>query len=77
MLNGIPFIGPIIALIINISLSIPFWIAWTVCGIGKDYFYFLPPVYHSIGFWSFVGLFTVVGILRSFFIPLSLGTSSK
>jgi hypothetical protein len=76
MLNAIPFIGPIIALIINISLSIPFWIAWTCCGIGETYFYFLPERYYHIGFWSCVGLFTVAGILKCF-VPSICSVSSN
>lgn len=69
MLNAIPVIGWILSFIFTVSLAIPFWIIWTVCGIGETYFYFVPKVYHGIGFWSSVGLFMVVGILKAVLVP--------
>jgi hypothetical protein len=77
MLNAIPFIGWFFFIIISISLAVPFWFCWTVCGIGAKYFYFLPQVYQGIGFWACVGLFMVISILKSFFIPFSLSTENK
>lgn len=76
MLNAIPFFGWFLSLFFNVSLAIPFWICWTLFGIGRTYFYFLPPVYHSIGFWSCVGLFTVLGILK-LFVPALVSSSSS
>lgn len=69
MLNAIPIIGWLLSLLFTASLSLPFWICWTKCGIGAKYFYFLPEVYHSIGFWSCVGLFLVIGMLKSVLVP--------
>ena len=69
MINALPIVGWFLSLFFSISLAIPFWIAWTVCGIGEDYFYFLPSVYHKIGFWACVGLFMVFSILKAVLIP--------
>ena len=62
MWNAFPVIGHLISLLINISLAIPFWICWTLFGVGTKYFYFLPEPFHVISFWSCVGLFIVFGI---------------
>ena len=64
MINKIPLIGWLLSLAGNISLSIPFWVCWTVCEIGRTYFDFLPAKYQAIPFWNYVGLFMVVGILK-------------
>lgn len=69
MINALPGIGWVISFFISVSLAVPFWIAWTACGIGDTFFYFLPPVYHAPGFWSCVGLFIVISILKSVLIP--------
>lgn len=63
MLNSIPFVGWLASLLVSVSLSIPFWICWTVCGIGQKYGYFLPAPYQSIPFWDCVGLFISIGII--------------
>lgn len=67
MLNAIPFVGWFLSLLFSVSLAIPFWFVWTVCDVGETYFYFLPAVYHAIGFWSCVGLFMVVSIIKAVF----------
>jgi hypothetical protein len=69
VINLFPGVGWVLSLIFNISLAVPFWIAWTLCGIGETYFFFLPPVYHSIGFWACVGLFMVLSILKWVLLP--------
>ncbi len=69
MINIIPIAGWIISFIVSVSLAVPFYIVWTACGIGETYFYWLPPVYHRIGFWSSVGLFMVIGILKAVLTP--------
>ena len=68
-MNAIPVVGWALALLFNISTAVPFWIVWTACGIGRKYFYFLPDVYQSVGFWECVGWFTVVGILKRVLTP--------
>jgi len=69
MLNALPVVGWFLSLFFSVSLAVPFWITWTVCGIGQTYFYFLPPVYQNIGFWACVGLFMVLSILKAVLIP--------
>jgi len=68
MLNAIPFFGWLLSFIFNVSLAIPFWIVWTACDIGRTYFYFVPQVYQQPGFWSCVGVFMAVSILKSVFL---------
>lgn len=69
MLNKLPIIGWLLAFLGSVSLSIPFWVCWTICGIGEVYFYWLPDVFHVIPFWSCVGLFIVIGILKPALTP--------
>jgi hypothetical protein len=68
-LNAIPIIGWLLTLVFTASLAVPFWFAWTVCDIGKTYFYFLPQVYHAPGFWATVGIFISVGTLKLLLFP--------
>ena len=63
MLNSIPVIGWFFSLMVAVGVSVPFWICWTVCGLGKYYFYFVPERYQVIPFWDCVGLFIIIGIL--------------
>lgn len=77
MINAIPILGWFISLTVSISLAIPFWIAWTACNIGEKYFYFLPPVYHKIDFWSCVGLFVVLSILKSVLTPRFVNVTNE
>jgi hypothetical protein len=68
-MNSIPVIGWLLSVIFTTSTALPFWIAWTNCGIGERYFYFLPEVYHDVPFWDCVGVFLVVGIIKGVFVP--------
>ena len=79
MINAIPFVGWFISAFFAISLAVPFWFIWTVCGIGESYAYWLPAVYQRPGFWSCVGIFIVVSILKLVFVPrfASVSSSSK
>lgn len=79
MLNAIPFFGWSLSLFFNISLAIPFWFVWTVCGIGDTYFYFLPTVWRTPGFWACVGIFISVSIIKAVFVPklMSVDNSAK
>lgn len=77
MLNALPFVGWFLSLFFSISLAVPFWLAWTVAGIGEDYFYFLPSRYHHIGFWACVGLFMVLSILKAVLVPRFISVSSE
>ncbi len=66
MWNNLPVIGWVVDLVFKCSLALPFWIAWTLCGIGPKFFAFLPDVYLAPGFWEIVGVFICLGILRQF-----------
>lgn len=69
MLNNIPIIGWLLDFVFKASLSLPFWLIWSVSGIGKKFFPFLPEVYLNAGFWETVGVFIVVPIVYSIFVP--------
>lgn len=45
MLNQIPIIGWLLDLIFKTSMALPFWLVWSVLGIGPKFFSFLPAVY--------------------------------
>lgn len=77
MLNAIPFLGWFLSAMIAISLAVPFWFIWTVCGIGATYAYWLPPVYLHPGFWDCVGVFIVMGIIKLVFVPDIASASSS
>jgi len=65
-MNNIPVLGWILDFVFKASLSVPFWVLWTKAGLGGKYFYFLPEVYLDPGFWNVVGVFILLGILKSF-----------
>jgi len=75
MLNAIPVVGWLLDLIFKASLALPFWLAWTVFGLGGKYFYFLPQVYHAPGFFNCLGLFIAVPIFYRIFIPTLVSVS--
>lgn len=77
MFNAVPVIGWLVSLLISASLAVPFWIVWTGFGIGADYFYWLPEVYHRPGFWSCVGFFIAVSILKFVLTPRFVFVSSN
>ncbi len=77
MLNAIPLFGWFISAFFAISMAVPFWFIWTVCGIGMQFFYWLPPAYQAPGFWSCVGLFIVVSIIKTVFVPRISSVSSS
>jgi hypothetical protein len=68
-INALPIVGWLLSFIGNVSLAVPFWICWTVCGIGGLYFDFLPEQWRSIPFWNCVGLFLSVSIIKTVFVP--------
>jgi hypothetical protein len=77
MLNAIPFVGWFLSLFFAISLAVPFWFVWTVCGIGRAYAYWLPEVYLSPGFWDCVGIFIAMSIIKLVFVPKFAAASSS
>ncbi len=77
MINKIPFFGWFFLAIASISLSVPFWLCWTVGSIGEEYFYWLPKVYHQISFWECVGLFIVIAIIKGTLTPKLFSVSNS
>ena len=77
MINKIPFIGWMLSLIGSASMAIPFWVCWTLCGIGAKYFYWLPSVYHDAPFWDCVGVFMCAGIIKAAIIPTLASVSQS
>ena len=77
MVNNIPLVGWLFDFILKASLSFPFWIIWSVFGIGKKFFPFLPEVYLNAGFWETVGVFIVVPIAYSIFVPKFVTVSNN
>lgn len=69
MLNMIPVFGWIASFVVNVSLAVPFWLAWTVGETGRTFFPFLPAQYQSPGFWECVGLFLCFSILKLVLTP--------
>lgn len=67
MIYSLPVFGWIIGLFFHVALAVPFWIAWNA--LAPKFFYWLPPVFLSIGFWEIVGLFVIVSILKSLLLP--------
>jgi hypothetical protein len=75
MISAFPVVGWVIDLFFKASLAVPFWLIWTVFGLGEKYFYFLPPIYHTPTFWECVGLFVAVPILYWIFVPRLVSVS--
>jgi len=75
MINKLPIIGWALSIFANVSLSVPFWIFWTNCGIGQKFFYWLPAVYLKLGFWECVGFFICFGIVKSLITPTFVSVS--
>lgn len=76
MINGIPVFGWVLSFLLSISYSIPFWFLWTICGYGRVYFSWLPPIYQSIPFWDCVCLVIVISILKAVLIPRAVVSAS-
>ena len=76
MLNAIPLFGWLLSFLLSISLAIPFWLIWTVFGVG-EMFDFLPVQFHAPGFWLTVGLFMCLSIFRAVALPFSVDGGKK
>lgn len=76
MLNAIPVLGWLLSFILNVSLAVPFWVCWTVCGLGAVYFSFLPAPWQAIPFWHCVGLFIVLSIVRGLVPPIASASAT-
>ncbi|HEY4506768.1 MAG TPA: hypothetical protein VJH71_01205 [Candidatus Paceibacterota bacterium] len=77
MLNVIPVVGWILDIFFKASLAVPFWFIWTVCGFGKRYFYFVPPVYQDLPFFHCLGLFIVIPIIYIIVVPKIISVSQN
>jgi hypothetical protein len=77
MINAIPLVGWFFSAVFAVSLAVPFWLIWTVCGIGQTFAYWLPPVYLVPGFWQCVGVFIAVSIIKAVFVPTFVSSSSS
>lgn len=69
MINAIPIFGWFLSALFSISLAVPFWFIWTVCGYGAAYAYWLPAIYLHPPFWDCVSVFIVASIIKAVFIP--------
>ena len=67
MLCYIPIIGYFLSFILAFCISVPFYFLWN--WLAPTYFYFVPPVYQNIPFWSCVGLWMLLSILKCIFKP--------
>ncbi len=76
-MNYIPIVGWLIDLALKISLAIPFWLIWTVWGLGVKYFPFLPIQFQVIPFWNTVGLFMAIPILLHIITPRFVSCSNE
>ena len=77
MRDATPVVSSLLDLFLKAIFAVPFWLIWTLFGLGEKYFYFLPPVYHTPDFLSCVGLFIVVPILYRIFVPQLLLVSQS
>lgn len=69
MINAFPVIGWFLSFCASVSLAVPFWLCWTQFSIGTTYFNFLPAQWQSIPFWSCVGIFIVMSVVKCVFYP--------
>lgn len=53
------------------------WFTWTYCGLGAKYFYFLPTLYHNIGFWAWIGLAIMLSTLKGILLPSASSSASS
>lgn len=72
MIYAIPVVGWLVGLFFHTMLAIPFYFVWN--GLAPVYFYWLPEVYKHIDFWTIVGLFILLSILKSVLLP-NFGTN--
>lgn len=75
MLFLLPLLGWAISFTFYLWISIPFWIAWSYFGLGAKFFYFVPEVYQTPSLLEVMGVFAIVSVLKSIFLPSF--TSSK
>ena len=71
----------VVAILINILLdvlmAVPFWLFWTIFGIGDKYFYFLPVIYHNISLWHCISIFICLETIRWVLLKNSSSVHNK
>lgn len=77
MIYSLPVVGWLIGFILHASLAIPFYFLWN--GLAPTYFYWLPSLYLQLNFWTIVGLFMLLSILKTVLLPRfgSVQTNTK
>lgn len=73
----IPILGWIWGVGAAMSMAVPFWLVWTVFGIGAKYFRFLPWYWASIPFFDCVGIFIILGIVKALLPKLEVKASTS
>ena len=74
MIYAIPVFGWLLGLLMHASLAVPFWLFWN--WLAPKFFYFVPEVYQTLGFWECVGLFVILSILKLALVPKLASISS-
>ncbi len=65
---GIPVIGWLIGLIVQIAMAIPFYYAWNY--VAPKYFIrWLHPEWLQLPFWDIVALFVAISIIKAVLVP--------
>lgn len=77
MLNAIPILGWLLSLLLSMSVAVPVWYCWTVCGLGEIYGGSLPTVWRAVPYWHIVGLVIVVSTLRATVWPTPLKSGTQ
>jgi len=78
ILGGIMgIVGVVVNLLIDVLVAVPFWLFWTVFGIGSKYFYVLPDTFHRIPLWHCIGIFMCIGTIRLIFVKNNTNVSNK
>lgn len=67
MIYAVPVVGWVVGLFFHICLAIPFYFVWN--WLAPTYLYWLPAVYQQLGFWTIVGLFVLLSILKTVLLP--------
>ena len=81
---AVPFLGGLLGIIgvfvnmmLNMVIAIPFWIFWTIFGIGAKYFSFLPITYQAINLWHCIGIFACLGLIKMICFSRGVNVSAK
>ncbi|MFH1116872.1 MAG: hypothetical protein V1792_23395 [Pseudomonadota bacterium] len=74
---ALPVFGWTIGLLLHVSMALVFWFFWTACGVGEDWFDFLPVKYQSPSLWAIIGMFICLSILKSVIVPTLSSSESN